>query len=178
MSLVIYLDARWQEELKGRGITIITPVKLQKGQELLDSADKLLSSAVSRARQAVESFNNWIHQKTNIQSASKVRSDNGLISFVFARIAALVWFNWWLALAVLPLLWFCYLLLWSCPYYYALQSMCWWSAWQCHILWRYGLQAYHFGQASLLFPKFICVGLLIFWHCFRSSWLRLIYYIR
>jgi hypothetical protein len=59
----IYLDASWHEELKTRGVTIITPVKLKKGQELLSSADKLLSSAVSRARQAIESFNNWIHQK-------------------------------------------------------------------------------------------------------------------
>jgi len=90
----IYLDAKWHKELQESGVTIMIPVKLAKAQQLLNSADKLLSAAVARARQAIESFNNWIHQKTNIQSASKVRSDNGLIAFVFARIAALVWFNW------------------------------------------------------------------------------------
>jgi len=55
------------------------------GQKVLDSADKLYSLAVSRTRQAIESFFAWIQKKTKIQSASKVRSLQGLLSFVFAR---------------------------------------------------------------------------------------------
>jgi len=89
-----YLDAPWHEELAQRNVSIITPIKLAKGQKILSSADKLLSSVASRARQAIESFNNWIQEKTKIQLASKVRSDSGLIAFVFARVAALVWFEW------------------------------------------------------------------------------------
>ena len=88
----MYADANWSQELLTRGVHLFTPVKLAKGQQFLDSADVLFSTAVSRARQAIESFFNWIHQKTQIQFASKVRSDNGLISFIFARLASLAFF--------------------------------------------------------------------------------------
>ena len=67
-------------------------VKKKKGQACLDSADSLFSALVSRARQAIESFFNWIQEKTHIQNASKVRSDNGLLSFIFARISMLAFF--------------------------------------------------------------------------------------
>lgn len=68
--------------------TLFTPVKKAKGQEKLDSADKLLSSAISTVRQPIESFFNWIEQKTKIQIASKVRSYNGLMVHVFGKLAA------------------------------------------------------------------------------------------
>ena len=71
-----------------QNIEIVTPVKLRKGQEFLDSADALFSTAVSRARQAIESFFNWIQQKTQIQTASKVRSTKGLLAHIFAKLAA------------------------------------------------------------------------------------------
>ena len=90
----IYADKTWAEELALRNVRIFTPVKKKKGQEFLDSADALFSTAVSRTRQAVESFFNWIQEKTHIQSASKVRSINGLIAFIFARLAMLAFFYW------------------------------------------------------------------------------------
>jgi len=43
---------------------------------------------ISSIKQAVESLNNWLIEKTNIQKASKVRSASGLIAFIFARIAS------------------------------------------------------------------------------------------
>ena len=70
-----------------RNVTILTPIKRKKNEERLPSADKLLSVAVSGVKQAIESLNNWLIEKTNIQRASKVRSASGLLSFVFARIA-------------------------------------------------------------------------------------------
>lgn len=70
------------------GITLYTPVKKAKGQEMLDSADRLLSTAISRVRQPIESLFNWIEEKTKIQIASKVRSYEGLITHVFGKIAA------------------------------------------------------------------------------------------
>lgn len=83
-----YKDTDWQEYIRTNNyIEILTPVKLKKGQCRLDSADKLFSNAVSKARQPIESFFNWLQEKTSIESASKVRSSNGLISFVFSRIA-------------------------------------------------------------------------------------------
>jgi len=68
---------------------IHTPVKKKKRQEReLDYFEKLLSTAVSRVRQPIESLFNWIEQKTGIQTASKVRSYNGLITHVFGSLAA------------------------------------------------------------------------------------------
>ena len=88
----MYANAVWAEELASRGVTMSTPVKLKKGQLFLDSADVYYSAAVSRTRQAIESFFNWINVKTRIQYASKVRSDNGLIAFIFARLSVLTFF--------------------------------------------------------------------------------------
>lgn len=65
-----------------------TPVKKEKGQEYLDTADQLYSTAVSRIRQPIESMNNWIQEKTGIEIASKVRSKKGLLVHVFGRLCA------------------------------------------------------------------------------------------
>ena len=84
----IYRNAAWQEYLLAQNqIEIFTPVKLAKGQSFLDSYDKLFSQAVSRTRQAIESFFAWVQEKTKIQLASKVRSLKGLLAFVYARLA-------------------------------------------------------------------------------------------
>jgi len=84
----IYRSEDWQVLLEQNNkIYIQTPVKLKVGQKALDSADKLFSEAVSRTRQAIESFFSWIQEKTAIHRASKVRSLNGLLSFIYARLA-------------------------------------------------------------------------------------------
>lgn len=85
-----FADASWQAELKMRNVTLYTPIKLKKGQKTLDAADKLWSRAVSSFRQPIESFFAWLQDKTQIQFASKIRSANGLIAFLFARIAAVI----------------------------------------------------------------------------------------
>jgi hypothetical protein len=68
--------------------TLYTPVKKDKGQEKLDAADCLLSKAISRVRQPIESLFNWIEEKTKLQIASKVRSFEGLMVHIFGKIAA------------------------------------------------------------------------------------------
>lgn len=70
------------------GIELITPVKKEKGQDYLDAADQLFSTAVSRIRQPIESLFNWLNEKTGIQMASKVRSFKGLMVHVFGRLTA------------------------------------------------------------------------------------------
>ena len=86
----MYRDAGWFEEmLLYNNVRISTPVKHKKGQRDLDPYDKLYNRAVSSVRQPLESFFNWIIEKTRIQFASKVRSAAGLLAFVFARIAVL-----------------------------------------------------------------------------------------
>lgn len=67
---------------------LLTPVKKKKGQSHLDAADSLLSTAISRVRQPIESFFNWIQEKTGLQLASKVRSYEGLIVHTFGKLAA------------------------------------------------------------------------------------------
>lgn len=69
-------------------ITLFIPVKREKGQELLDAADRLLSTAISSVRQPIESLFSWIEEKTNIQIASNVRSYQGLMVHVFGKLAA------------------------------------------------------------------------------------------
>ncbi|MCL1788433.1 MAG: hypothetical protein FWG38_10650 [Defluviitaleaceae bacterium] len=82
------LDQQWQAKmLAENNVEILTPIKRKKGQKVLPSVDKFLSSAISSVKQAVESLNYWLIEKTNIQRASKVRSENGLTVFLFARVA-------------------------------------------------------------------------------------------
>ena|ERR1039457_3787649 len=64
------------------------PLKSKKGQLLEDAADNLFSKAVSGIRQPIESFFNWLNEKTQIQNASKVRSSKGLMAHVWGKIAA------------------------------------------------------------------------------------------
>jgi hypothetical protein len=83
-----YINAQWEADIKrSNQLNLLSPIKLQKGQTYLASADSLFSTAVSKVRQPIESFFNWLQELTNIQFASKVRSTNGLISFIFSRIA-------------------------------------------------------------------------------------------
>jgi hypothetical protein len=89
-----FIDKEWQTYmLVEKNVKIFTPIKLKKGQKKLPFWDGIYSSAISGIKQAIESFNNWIIEKTNIQRASKVRSVAGLTAFIFARIAcAIFWF--------------------------------------------------------------------------------------
>ena len=84
-----YCDGPMKEHLcKEQNLKVFTPIKKKKGQKRLSAADRLLSEAVSRVRQPIESLFNWIDEKTGIQCASKVRSYQGLLVHVFGRLAA------------------------------------------------------------------------------------------
>ncbi len=83
-----YCDSEWLELLKkDEKITLITPIKKKKGQHSFLGGD-CYSTAVSAIRQPIESFFHWLNEKTNIQSASKVRSEAGLFFHVFSRFSA------------------------------------------------------------------------------------------
>lgn len=90
----IYADQPFNSRLEQTQQTsLLTPVKLIKGQcprlrEFDKAAHDLFSSWVSHFRQPIESFFNWLQEKTHIQNASKVRSANGLIVHVFGKLAA------------------------------------------------------------------------------------------
>jgi len=72
---------------------MLTPIKETKAKstklkQIDKAAHDLFNKAVSKVRQPIESFFNWLIQKTNIQKASNVRSTKGLIVHVFGKIAA------------------------------------------------------------------------------------------
>jgi len=72
---------------------MMTPVKAVKGEcQEIKNRDKAFndqySKAVSSVRQPIESFFNWLIQKTDIQRASRVRSTKGLLVHLFGKIAA------------------------------------------------------------------------------------------
>ena len=85
----IYHDQAGMEELKKMyNIEVMPCQKRKRGQAHLFTDQKYFSTAVSRIRQPVESFFNWIDQKTGIQIASKVRSTKGLFKHLFGKITA------------------------------------------------------------------------------------------
>lgn len=85
----IYADQALIEQLgKDQQVHLYTPVKKAKGQERLPLCDQAWSTYVSKMRQPIESLFNWIEAKTGIQTASQVRSYNGLLVHVFGKVAA------------------------------------------------------------------------------------------
>jgi len=89
-----FADKEWEKHMfEEHNVEVITPIKRKVGQKKLNYWDSVFSTAVSSVKQAIESFNNWIIEKTNIQKASKVRSSAGLTAFIFARIACALFFG-------------------------------------------------------------------------------------
>ena len=85
----IYHDQKAIKELKEQfNIEVMPCQKRKKGQKHLYADQKFFSTGVSRAKQTVESFFNWINQKTGIQMASKVRSTQGLFKHIFGKLTA------------------------------------------------------------------------------------------
>jgi sRNA-binding carbon storage regulator CsrA len=86
-----YGDEFLQEQLEQeQQLRVQVPAKKPKGATIVDAAAQLYGTAVSRVRQPIESFFNWLEQTTGIQRASKVRSLKGLLVHVFGRLAAAI----------------------------------------------------------------------------------------
>lgn len=89
-----YADEEPRENLiKNANACILTPVKLVKNEtemtrQFKKVADDLFSSTVSSVTQLIESFFNWLIEKTDIQNASKVRCTKGLLLHTFGAITA------------------------------------------------------------------------------------------
>jgi hypothetical protein len=94
---IIFADKAYQRpEIEGyqkeHNIKVFTPVKKKKGQKYLEADEKLLSTAVSKVRQPIETLFGWIEEKTGIEIAGKVRSYKGLLVHIFGRMAAAMFF--------------------------------------------------------------------------------------
>jgi hypothetical protein len=85
----IYADAEVARRLeRDQNVRLYRPIKKKKGQKELVLTDRVYSEIVSGVRQPIESFFNWVQEKTGIEVASKVRSYKGLKVHVFGRLAA------------------------------------------------------------------------------------------
>ncbi len=88
-----YADKEYYEKAESnRKLKLYTPIKAVKGEsEVIRQRDKayndLYSTAVSKIRQPIESFFNWLNEKTKIQRAMKVRSLSGLLIHTMGKIA-------------------------------------------------------------------------------------------
>lgn len=78
-----YADCELKALAKANGTTILTPYKRKRGEKIIDSADSLNSTAISRMRQPIESLFNQIDEKVKLQNASKVRSLKGVLTHVW-----------------------------------------------------------------------------------------------
>jgi len=84
-----YKDQTFQLELfESKSINVITPIKKKKGQKQLTLFQNASNSIHSSIRQPIDTLFGWIQKKTNIQNASKVRSQNGLFYHVCVKMTA------------------------------------------------------------------------------------------
>ena len=85
----IFHDQPAIEHLKEEyNIEMMPRQKRKKKQPYLYTDQKFFNTLVSKARQPVESFFNWLEEKTGTQCAAKVRSTQGLLKHVFGALVA------------------------------------------------------------------------------------------
>jgi hypothetical protein len=80
-----YLDPALNARLEAQQTTLYAPRKKPKGKEL-SASEKHYNRLVSRLRQPIESFFNWLIDKTDIQRAGRVRSTEGLMIHCFGKL--------------------------------------------------------------------------------------------
>jgi len=88
-----YADAGLARQMKSKGNILMTPIKdKQKHTPAMKQKERAFNDvhnkAVSTIRQPIESLFNWINELTQIQNASKVRSENGLKLHLWGKLAA------------------------------------------------------------------------------------------
>lgn len=83
-----YADAGLKSLAKVNGTVILTPYKRKRGEKIVDSADSIASTAISRIRQPIESLFNQIDEKVKLQNTSKVRSLNGFLTHILGKPSA------------------------------------------------------------------------------------------
>ncbi|MFT5748122.1 MAG: hypothetical protein ACI920_003516, partial [Saprospiraceae bacterium] len=84
-----YYDVKNKEFiLQKYNVTICAIAKRKRGQKELFADQKIQNTAISRLRQPIEGFFNWLIEKTGIQDASKTKATKGILSHVYGKIAA------------------------------------------------------------------------------------------
>ncbi len=81
-----FCDTALKKTLGEQNTRLFVPIKKPKGKDQSDT-DKYLSRLVCKFRQPIESFFKWLNDKTQIQTASSVRSANGLLLHCFGKLS-------------------------------------------------------------------------------------------
>lgn len=74
------------------GVTVCPIEKRKKGQKALFYDQICQNTSISRVRQPIEGYFNWLIEHTDIQNASKCRSLKGVLTHIYAKIAASLMF--------------------------------------------------------------------------------------
>jgi hypothetical protein len=89
----IYIDTKYfnRDKTEVQKPEMLTPVRTVKTEvkritRFNKATNELFSTAVSRVRQPIEAFFNWLNEITNIQRAHKVRSTSGLLIHAIGKI--------------------------------------------------------------------------------------------
>lgn len=94
----IYADSAYcdkataPELLQLYGVTVCPIEKRKRGQTALFYDQVCKNTAISRIRQPIEGYFNWLIEHTDIQNASKCRSLKGVLTHIYAKIAASLMF--------------------------------------------------------------------------------------
>jgi len=84
-----YVDAAAAPELLQLYNVTVCPIqKRKRGQPELHYDQKCQNTAISRIRQPIEGYFNWLIEHTGIQDASKCRSTKGALVHLYGKIAA------------------------------------------------------------------------------------------
>ncbi len=81
-----YTDEDLKLALESQGVTLLTPQK-KKRNDPPQFNEPLWSRFVSSFRQPIESFFNWLNEKTDYQNASRVHSTKGLLVHCYGKLA-------------------------------------------------------------------------------------------
>ena len=94
VNSTVYADSAYADQAaapelsKKYNVTVCAIQKRKKGQKELFYDQKCQNAGVSRIRQPIEGYFGWLIERTDIQNASKCRSDKGALLHVFGKIAA------------------------------------------------------------------------------------------
>jgi hypothetical protein len=84
-----YCDKGTAPELLALYNVTVCPIeKRKRGQKVLFYDQKCQNTEVSRIRQPIEGYFNWLIEHTDIQNASKCRSMKGILTHIYGKIAA------------------------------------------------------------------------------------------
>ena len=90
-----YIDSEWGYDLQLNSVELNTPFKERsKNQPPLDDGERAWNAMITSRRQQIESLFSQISRVTGIQNASFVRSADGLLAFIWARLAVMAVASW------------------------------------------------------------------------------------